>query len=166
MLLDRLRRRAPISLLEGGSLLTQPVYHRDLGRVCARVLERPGARGGVYNVAGPAYLTTREYYAAVASVLGVEPRVLSFPAELFVRAFPDRAPFAMHRIYSCDRLAEAIGYRPDTPPAHALFEAIDWLQSSGAACPYEESEADRALQALAAAFEAEALAALDAPNAA
>jgi len=156
MLLDRLVRRAPLALLDGGTLLIQPVVHRDVGKACAAVLGHEETRGRVYNVAGPDCVTTREYYDLVAAVLGVDdPEYLSLPSADFVRAFPDRAPFTYHRMYSVERLARDTGYRPETSLRHAVFEMVDWLQATESARPYVESEQDQALAALCAAFQHE-----------
>lgn len=158
MLLDRLAKGAPVALLDGGTLLIQPVVHRDVGRACAAVLGKDGTLGQAYNVAGPDCVTTREYYDVVAATLGVEqPEYLSLPSELYVRAFPDRAPFAHHRMYSVDKLARDTGYRPDTGLSHAIFEMIDWLQATGSAQSYVETEQDQAMTALCRAFDTHAL---------
>lgn len=160
-LLDQMRKRAPVTLLDGGALLIQPVVHRDIGRACAAVLGKEAALGQAYNVAGPDCVTTRQYYDLIAATLGVEDaQYLSFPSETYVRAFPDRAPFAHHRMYTVEKLFRDTGYRPETTLRHAVFEMADWLQANDAATPYVETEGDRAVAALCRAFEEEALKAL------
>lgn len=157
MLLDRLQQGAPIPLLDGGTLLIQPVVHRDIGKACAAVLASDRTQGQAYNVAGPDCVTTREYYDIVAAVLGVEsPEYLSLPSTEYVRAFPDRAPFPYHRMYCVDRLEQDTGYRPDSSLRHAIFEMVDWLQENEAAKPYEETELDAQIAALCRAFNEEA----------
>jgi nucleoside-diphosphate-sugar epimerase len=157
MLLDRLQRGAPVFLLDGGALLIQPVLHRDVGRACRAVLRRENTLGQAYNTAGPDCVTTREYYELVAATLGIEePELLSLPSADFVRAFPDRAPFAQHRMYSLDKLERDTGYRPQTGIRHAVFEMVDWLQASGAARPYRPTEQDDLIAALCRAFSGEA----------
>lgn len=157
MLLDRLQQGAPIVLLDGGSLLIHPVVHRDVGKACAAVLASDATLGKAYNVAGPDIATSREYYDLIAATLGVEaPEYLSLPVELYVRAFPDKAPFATHRTYSVNRLYQDTGYRPTTTMSHAIFEMVDWLQANDAAQPYVETELDVQLAALCRAFAEEA----------
>jgi nucleoside-diphosphate-sugar epimerase len=157
MLLDRLQQGAPIVLLDGGALLVQPVVHRDVGQACAAVLSAEAAIGQVYNCAGPDIVTTREYYDLIAATLGIEdPEYLSLPSEEYVRAFPEKAPFATHRTYSVDRLYRDTGYRPATTLPHAVFEMVDWLQANDAAQPYVESDQDVQLAALCRAFSNEA----------
>jgi nucleoside-diphosphate-sugar epimerase len=153
MLLDRMERGEPVPLLDGGVLLIQPVLHRDLGAACAAVLGSEAAVGQTYNVAGPDCVTTREYYDLIAATLGIsDPAYLSIPAEEFIRAYPDKEPFALHRMYSVEKLARDTGYRPATSLSHAVFEMVDWLQANEAAQPYAATEQDTAIAALAGAY--------------
>lgn len=156
MLLDRLERGEPVVLLDGGQLLIQPVVHRDIARAALAALESEAAVGQAYNVAGPDCVTTREYYEIIAATLGAEPSFLSLPAELYVRADPQKAPFAQHRMYSTEKLARDTGYRPETTLRHAVFEMVDWLQATGSAQPYQPSEREEAVIALCRAFGEEA----------
>lgn len=158
MLVDRLQQGEPVVLLDGGQLLVQPVYHRDIAQACLAVLgHRDTTMGQAYNVAGPDVLSSREYYDLIAATLGVTPRYLSLPSDLYLRAFPEKAPFAHHRTYSTDKLARDTGYRPETSVAHAVFEMIDWLQANEAGEPYRPSEQDEAINALSEAYELEVL---------
>ena len=153
MLLDRMERGEPIALLDGGALLIQPVVHRDIGAACAAVLAAEAAIGQAYNVAGPDCVTTREYYDLIAATLGIdEPTYLSIPSVEYIRAYPEKEPFALHRMYSVEKLARDTGYRPTTSLSHAIFEMVDWLQANDAARPYEATEADTAVAALAGAY--------------
>ncbi len=158
MLLGRMLSGAPVVLLDGGALLIQPVVHRDIGRACAAVLGNEATLGQAYNVAGPDCITTREYYDVIAATLGVEqPQYLSLPSDLYVRASPDKAPFAHHRMYSVQKLHRDTGYRPDTDVRHAIFEMVDWLQAMGSAASYVATDQDEAMQALCHTFETHAL---------
>lgn len=157
MLLDRLQQGAPIVLLDGGALLIQPALHRDIGQACAAVLASDATLGEAYNVAGPTIASTREYYDLIAATLGVDaPEYLSLPSAEYVRAFPEKAPFATHRTYSVEKLARDTGYRPATTLSHAVFEMVDWLQANDATEPYVETEQDVELAALCRAFSHEA----------
>jgi nucleoside-diphosphate-sugar epimerase len=153
-LLARLEAGGPVMLLDGGQLLIQPVHKDDVGRACAAVLAHPDStRGEVYNCAGPDSATTRAYYELIAAAIGAEEvEYLSLPAEEYVRAFPDKAPFAQHRVYSVEKLVRDTGYRPSTSLAHALFETIDWLQFSGAAQPHVPTKREENLAMLDRGF--------------
>jgi nucleoside-diphosphate-sugar epimerase len=156
MLLDRLERGEPIVLLDGGQLLIQPVVHRDIARACLAAVASEKAVGQAYNVAGPDCVTTRAYYEIIAATLGVEPRFLSLPSDVFVRADPQKAPFAQHRMYSVEKLLGDTGYRPGTTLRHAIFEMVDWLQAYGPAVRFEGWQAERELVVLLESLEADA----------
>ena len=164
MLLDRLQQGAPLVLMDSGQLLMQPVLHRDIAAACRAVIGTPAALGQAYNVAGPEVIRMRDYYDLIGATLGMEPSYRSIPSEVYLRAFPERAPFAGHRTYAVEKLARDTGYRPETEVRHALFETIDWLQANEAAQPYVPTEQDRAIEALCDAFEAEALRTLSAAD--
>lgn len=160
MLLDRIRQGVPVVLLDGGALLIQPVLHEDIGRACAAVLGREGTVGQAYNVAGPEAVTTRRYYEVIAQAVGEELRVRSLPSAAYAAAWPEKAPFAYHRVYSVERLAADIGYRPDTSFTHAIFSTIDWLEANELDRPYQPTPPDEAALQLCARFEEEARALL------
>ena len=156
-LLERLEAGGPMMLLDGGQLLIQPVHKDDVGRACAAVLAHGGTtRGEVYNCAGPDRATTRAYYDLISAAIGAAAvEYLSLPAEEYVHAFPEKAPFAQHRVYSVEKLVRDTGYRPSTTLAHSLFETIDWLQASGASQPCVPSERDENLAMLDRAYREE-----------
>lgn len=156
-LLERLESGGPLMLLDSGQLLIQPVHKDDVGRACAAVLAHPETtRGEVYNCAGPDRATTRAYYDLITAAIGAEAvEYLSLPSEEYVRALPEKAPFAQHRVYCVEKLARDTGYCPSTTLAHALFETIDWLQSSGASQPYVLTDREENLAMLDRAFREE-----------
>jgi nucleoside-diphosphate-sugar epimerase len=167
MLLDRLRHGAPIVLLDGGTLLIQPVSATDVARGALAAVTRgsgvqafrrsgrraPGAStasagsvtGAVYNVAGPDGVTTRQYYEIVAEILGCRLQVLSLPSRLWVDSRPDRAPFAQHRLYDTGALVREVGYTPKVTLEAVIRETIQWLEQSGAAQPYVAGAFEAAL---------------------
>lgn len=156
MLLDRLRRRVPLVLLDGGSLLVQPVVHDDIGRACAAVLGREATFGEAYNVAGPDVVTVRGYYEVIARALGGPLLVHSLPATVYAAAWPEKAPFAYHRTYDVSKLERDTGYRPATDFPYAVFSMMDWLQANQEDRPYEPSALDAASLELCSGFEAAA----------
>ncbi len=154
MLLDRLRKGVPVLLLDGGSLLLQPVVHEDVGRACAAVLGRESTFGQAYNVAGPDVVTTRRYYELIAGALGVPLEVRSLPAAVYAATLPEKAPFALHRTYSVAKLAADTGYRPATGIDYAIFSMIDWLEANQADQAYVPDALDEALLHHSGGFEA------------
>jgi nucleoside-diphosphate-sugar epimerase len=156
MLLDRIRRRIPLILLDGGALLVQPVVHDDVGRACAAVAGRESTFGEAYNVAGPDAVTSRRYYEIISTALGEPLAVHSLPAAVYAAAFPEKAPFAHHRTYDVCKLERDSGFLPATDVNYAIFSMIDWLEANQAALPYRPDPVDQAAMELCARFEREA----------
>jgi nucleoside-diphosphate-sugar epimerase len=129
-LLDRLRRGEPVVLLDEGTLLIQPVVHRDIAGAALAAIGRPATHGQAYNISGPELVTTRRYYEIVAEELGVGLRALSLPSSVYLAAFPDRAPFAQHRAYDLTKLARDTGFSPQIGLRDAIREMIAWLQAN------------------------------------
>ena len=50
-------------------------------------------------------MTTRRYYEVIAQAVGAELRVRSLPSAAYAAAWPEKAPFAYHRVYSVEKLA-------------------------------------------------------------
>ena len=147
----RLRRGEPIVLLDGGALLIQPVDRRDIARAALAVIAAPPAAGRAYNMAGPVAVTTRRYYEIIAEALGVPLTVASLPSEIYLRAFPNNASFAQHRMYSLEALARDAAFRPSIPLETSLRETLAHLEANpppGADAP--PSDRDTELLALLA----------------
>jgi len=136
-LLAALRRGEPQVLLDGGTLLIQPVVHRDIAAAALAVLGAPATRGQAYNMAGGEVVTTRRYYEIVAEELGTELAVRSLPSSLYVEVYPERAPFAQHRCYDLSKLARDAGFRPRIGVREAIREMIAWLDAQPPPSPPE-----------------------------
>ncbi|MCS6859817.1 MAG: NAD-dependent epimerase/dehydratase family protein [Abditibacteriales bacterium] len=147
MLIDRLRQGAPVMVLDGGMLLIQPVVHTDVGRACAAALGKRQTFGQVYNMAGNEVVTTKEYHQIVGECLGCPVAFLSLPSSVYVEAFPDRRPFAQHRVYDIGKLIRDTGYTPQITVREAIREMVDWLQASGQAQPYQAQPLEEAIAA-------------------
>jgi nucleoside-diphosphate-sugar epimerase len=140
-LLDRLRAGEPVVLLDGGALLIQPVLHRDIAAAALATLGREATHGRAYNIAGPEAVTTRRYYEIAAEEAGGTLRVLSLPSSLYLAAYPDRAPFAQHRVYDTGRLSRETGFSPRTTLRDAIRETVLWLDAlSGPPAPDDPTE--------------------------
>jgi nucleoside-diphosphate-sugar epimerase len=136
-LLAALRQGEPQVLLDGGTLLIQPVVHRDIAAATLAVLGAPAARGQAYNIAGSEVVTTRRYYEIVAEELGTELTVRSLPSSVYVEAYPDRAPFTQHRCYDVGKLARDAGFAPRIGVREAVREMIAWLEKNPTPAPPE-----------------------------
>lgn len=126
-LLRKMRSGKPITLIAEGLLLIQPVMHREIGQAVAHFAGNPRTFGQVFNIMGPDCVTARRYYEMIAEKLGVAARLDTMTREAFLARFPDKAPFARHRIYDLTRLMEVTGYRPRIPLREALGETVEWM---------------------------------------
>lgn len=179
MLLGRLRHGAPVVLLDGGTLLIQPVSATDVARAALAAIAPPASPGSagrrsaratsgdtvppsveIYNIAGPDGVTTHRYYELIADILDVSLQVLSLPSRLWAAARPERAPFAQHRLYSTAALTRETGFVPEVTLEAMLRETIRWLEETGAAQPYVADAREAALDAQLLAGEAEVAALL------
>jgi nucleoside-diphosphate-sugar epimerase len=131
-LLDRLRAgdAEGVTLLSEGQLLIQPVWNREVGACIAHIAGDERAFGQAFNCAGPDCVTTRRYYQLIADRLGVPLRTTSLDVASYLEKWPEKAPFARHRIYDMTRLAEVTGYRPRFPLEDAIAETVAWMEHS------------------------------------
>jgi nucleoside-diphosphate-sugar epimerase len=120
---------AGVTLLAEGQLLIQPVWNREVGTCIAHLAGNPRAFGQIFNCTGPDCVTTRVYYQLVADRLGVPLRTTSLDVSAYLSQWPDRAPFARHRIYDLRHLADATGYTPRWPLADAIAETVTWMDA-------------------------------------
>ena len=120
-----------VTLLSEGQLLIQPVWNREVGTCIAHVARDERAFGQVFNCAGPDCVTTRHYYQLIADQLRVPLRAGSVDLRAYLERWPERAPFARHRIYDLRRLEEATGYRPRLRLEEAIAETVMWMEQAG-----------------------------------
>ncbi len=130
-LLEHLRAGTDLTLLAEGQLLIQPVWNREVGTCIAHIAGNERAFGQVFNCTGPDCVTTHRYYQLIADRLGVPLRYDSIEVAEYLRRWPDKAPFARHRIYDLSALHAATGYRPRWPLEDAIAETVGWMESQG-----------------------------------
>jgi nucleoside-diphosphate-sugar epimerase len=128
---ERLKRGEPISLVDGGHDLQQPILSDDLGRLVASALGNPRADRRLFHAAGPDILESRKYFRILAEALGQELKVRSIPREEHLAAHPGDRPFLCHRIYDNRTLAEAGLAAPATPVAQGLRAHLEGLLAQG-----------------------------------
>jgi nucleoside-diphosphate-sugar epimerase len=126
-LLIHMRAGMNLTLLAEGLLLIQPVWNREVGTCIVHIAGNPRSFGVVFNCAGPDCVTTRLYYQMIAERLGVPLRYETMSAAEYLQRWPERAPFARHRIYDLSRLVEATGYRPRWRLQDAIAETVEWM---------------------------------------
>ena len=121
-----------VTLLAEGQLLIQPVWNREVGACAAHIAGQERAFGQVFNCPGPDAVTTYRYYELAAERLGVPLKTTSMDIATYLEKWPERAPFARHRIYDTARLTAATGYRPHFRLEGALAETIAWMDQNPA----------------------------------
>jgi nucleoside-diphosphate-sugar epimerase len=129
-LLEHLRTGQNVTLLAEGQLVIQPVLNREVGACIVHLAGNQGAFGQIFNCTGPDAVTTRRYYRLIADRLGVPLRAGSMPVGDYLARWPERAPFARHRIYDLSRLRERTGYRPTFRLEEAIAETVDWMAAA------------------------------------
>ena len=117
-----------VTLLAEGQLLIQPVWNREVGACIAHLAGDERAFGQTFNCAGPDCVTSRRYYELIADRLDVPLRTTSMDVASYLEKWPDKAPFARHRIYDMSRLAQATGYRPRFALEDAIAETVGWME--------------------------------------
>lgn len=119
-LIDRLRRREPLTLVTAGRLLQQPVYAPDLARMILSCADNPAVDRQIFHAAGPEVVRSIDYYRIIAESLGVPLEVRDRPIEHFLSEHPDKRPFCQDRVYAMAK-AQAAGLAvPSTPLAVGL----------------------------------------------
>jgi nucleoside-diphosphate-sugar epimerase len=126
-LLTHIREGRDVTLLGEGLLAIQPVWNREIGACIAHLAGNERAFGQVFNCTGPDCVTTRRYYAIIAEQLGVPLRAGSMAVGEYLSRWPDRAPFARHRIYDLGHLKERTGYVPRFALEDAIAETVRWM---------------------------------------
>ena len=119
-----------ITLLDGGQLLIQPVWNREVGTLIAHIAGDDRAFGQTFNCMGPDCVTTRRYYQLVADRLGVPLKTTSMSSEEYLSRWPEKAPFARHRIYDLSHLTRATGYQPRWRLEDAIAETVAWMDQA------------------------------------
>ena len=124
------------------------VWNRDIGVVCARVLEvEPPS--GAYNVAFPD-LSIRRFAAEAAAALGASPPQLADVGEEALRnaglKLGEVSPYGPYRErpagYDLSRLRSELGVEP-SPLGVALQDVVDWYRNDRPEAPgYGSREAE------------------------
>ncbi len=128
-LLTHLRQGRDVTLLGEGLLAIQPVWNREVGACIAHLAGNERALGQIFNCTGPDCVTTRRYYALIAERLGVPLKAGSMDVSEYLSRWPERAPFARHRIYDLGHLRERTGYVPRFSLQDAIAETVQWMDA-------------------------------------
>lgn len=154
-LVDRLRKGKAIPAIDGGRNLMTPVYAVDAAQWVVQSFDRPEADGEIFNAVGGETITQRDYYECIAQVLGVEPKIVAVPSQIFRSHFDAPSQFNWHRPYSCAKAVARLGYRPVGTLRLMLEETVRYMLDHGLVKDCAEQPFDDALVELAMRHEAQ-----------
>ena len=137
-LLWRMQHGHPLFLLDGGSLLIQPVHKTDIARAALAVAAAPLCVKRAYNMAGRECVTTRHYYDLTHELLQQQTgetlpplRVVPLSCAAYLAAQPDKAAFCQNRVYSLSRLQTDAAFTPALSLRDALADVVADLLAKG-----------------------------------
>ena len=144
-LIDRIRRGAPVVLIEGGEYILQPLHVDDAGDAIHAVLGNDRCFGTPYNLMSRTAIPTKTYYELIARELGVELTALSLPSDVWLDVFPDQASYMRHRIYDLSRIRNDAGWKPKVEIEDAIHRTVHALLAQGDVEPYREDPNEAAV---------------------
>jgi nucleoside-diphosphate-sugar epimerase len=102
-LVEAILQGRPLRLVSGGRFLQQPVYAPDLAAVILSAAH-DSAADGIFNVAGPEVLESRDYYRLLGRLLEREILIEEVPVSGFLEEHPEKSPFCCDRTYDLSAL--------------------------------------------------------------
>ena len=144
-LIDRLRKRVPVVLVDAGTHLLQPLHVDDAGTAIDAILGNTRTFGKVYNVCGALPGLTRRYYEVIGETLDVPLQVRSIPGDLWVGARPDQVSFVRHRVYDLSKINRDTGWRPAIGMEECVRRTVHDVINRGEDAAYVPSDWDEEL---------------------
>ncbi len=126
-LLAKMQRGETLQLIGGGHFLQQPILAADLAQTILSCAGNPQVNKQIYLTAGPDMIESRQYYAIIADILGVQAKLAEISVSQFLAEHPDRHSFACHRIYDLGKLRSHGLHVPATPIAVGLRQHVESL---------------------------------------
>ena len=154
-LVDRLRKGRAIPAIDGGRNVMTPVYAVDVANWVIRAFDSPVAGGEIFNAVGDEIVTQRDYYACIASILGVELKLVAIPSHVFRRHVSEPSAFNWHRPYSNAKAVSRLGYKPVGTLRSMLEETVRHMIDHGLVKDCSGNPIDDALVESALRYEAE-----------
>lgn len=130
-LVDRIRRGLAVPAIDGGCNLVTPVHAADIARWVLDCVDNPAADGEVFNAVGACTHSQRDYYAAIAQVLGVPLRLHTVPSAVFGRHVATPTQFNWHRPYSSAKVQQLLGVAPAGTLASMMAETVQHMLAHG-----------------------------------
>ncbi len=129
----RVEQGRPIIVPRDGLNVTQWVHVADLARAFTVCLGNSRSHGETYIVAGDEIATFNGYFRLIGEIVGKKPQILYLDprrvAELEQPVYPYAWDFS--RIFSCDKIAEHLGWRPEINLRAGLEDCYRWYKEAG-----------------------------------
>ena len=124
----RLEHQRPLLLPTRGIPLAHLVHVEDIVQLFVQCLGNPRSYGQTYNGAGPDYPSLRGWFVALAEAAGVAPNIVNVPDDLtpMMRSFPFQTRRCV--IYSMDKAAWDLDYRPKYDTRAGLADSYAWYK--------------------------------------
>jgi nucleoside-diphosphate-sugar epimerase len=154
--IQRLRDGLEIISVGDGTNLFQFLPASDAGEAFAGLAGKQAAIGQTLNLVHPEATTWDSWIRSVASVLGVEARLVHVPRDILVAVDRTRfgrldTNFAHTQVFSCAKLSAILpDWRPVTPRSAEIACAVEWMDQNvavDASDPYWAAE-DQIIQSM------------------
>ena len=120
-LLDDIVQGMPLSLLQGGLGLIQPIHVDDLARILLALIDKSETLNEAINCAGPDLMTHADYYTEIARCVG---RPVTIVPYFPTGAEAVNAYVSGHRYYDVSKLNRSLPGFPYTPFGAGI---ADWV---------------------------------------
>ncbi len=102
-LVESILQGRPLKLVGGGRFLQHPIYAPDLAEVILSAA-RSSSADGIFNVAGPDVVESRDYYRLLGKLLEREVMIEEVDVLEFLDEHPEKSPFCCDRSYDLTAL--------------------------------------------------------------
>lgn len=113
-LIEHIRQRRPLRLVDAGRLYQHPVFAPDLALTILSAATDTLSIGRILNVAGPDIFPSHDYYHTLGKLLDREVTIEDVPVAAFLAEHPDKAPFCCERVYDLTLLRSTQLHVPTT----------------------------------------------------
>ena len=132
---QRLREGREIISAGDGTSLFQYLPAKGMGEALASMAGRKESFGEIYNVVNPKAMSWDSWIRTVASVVGVEAKLVHIPRDVLVAANPERFSklddfFAHVQVFSAAKLQALLPDWQPTSLPEAIQGALDWMDEN------------------------------------
>lgn len=154
VLVDRLRKRKPLIVNDGGNSLWAACHVDDVATGFIAVMGRKNCFGQAYHICGEEWMTWNQYHEQLAEVAGGVFDPVYIPTDVLRRCAPRWSGgtweiFAWPSVFTMDKLKRDAGYPGQTITwKQGVRRAIAWLEARGRIADADaEQDEDRLISA-------------------